>query len=76
MWGRTGGLEHFLLKCRKLEGKRRRDLLGDRNREENIIIGELLFSGEKIQEVKEMLGRMWRERGYIMRMMGQGWDRR
>ena len=69
-------LGHFLLRCQKLEGKRRRDLLGDRNREENIIIGELLFSGEKIQEVKEMLGRMWRERGYIMRMMGQGWDRR
>ena len=41
-----------------MDGKRRWDLLGDRNREENVIIGELLFSGERIQEVKEMLGRM------------------
>ena len=38
------------------------ELLGDRGREEKEIIGELLFSGERIQDVKDMLGRMWRER--------------
>ena len=57
-------LEHFILKCRKLEGKRKSDLLGDRGRESEVIIGELLFSGERTQEVKEMLGKMWREREY------------
>ena len=55
-------LEHFILKCSKLEGKRMIELLGDRGREEKEIIGELLFSGERIQDVKDMLGRMWRER--------------
>ena len=55
-------LEHFILKCSKLEGKRMVELLGDRGREEKEIIGELLFSGERIQDVKDMLGRMWRER--------------
>ena len=56
-----------------MEGKRRIDLLGNRGREDAEIIGELLFSGKRIQEVKEMLGRMWREREYILRMAGQGW---
>ena len=66
-------LGHFLLRCQKSEGKRRIDLLRDRGREDDEIIGELLFSGKRIQEVKEMLGSMWRERGYIIRMAGQGW---
>ena len=66
-------LGHFLLRCQKLEGKRRIDLLGNRGREDAEIIGELLFSGKRIQEVKEMLSRMWREREYILRMAGQGW---
>ena len=53
-------LGHFLLRCHKLEGKRRRELFGSLNRGDNEI--ELLFSGERIQEVKDMLGKMWRER--------------
>ena len=34
-------LGHFLLRCQKLEGKRRIDLLGNRGREDAEIIGEL-----------------------------------
>ena len=45
-------LGHFLLRCQKSEGKRRIDLLRDRGREDDEIIGELLFSGKRIQEVK------------------------
>ena len=67
---REKDLGYFLLRCQKLEGKRRSDQLG--GREDNVIIGELLFAGERIQEVKEMLRRMWRERGHIIRMLEQG----
>ena len=62
-------LGHFLLRCHKLEGKRRRELFGLPNREDDEIIGEMLFSGERIQEVKEMLGKMWRERERGRRIM-------
>ena len=57
-------LSHFILKCRKLEGKRNKELFGEG--EEEGVIGKLLFSGERIQDVKVMLGRMWREREYLL----------
>ena len=62
-------LGHFLLRCHKLEGKRRRELFGLPNRGDDEIIGEMLFSGERIQEIKEMLGKMWRERDLRRRIM-------
>ena len=34
--------------------------------EDEDVIGKLLFSGERIQDVKIMLGRMWRERDYLL----------
>ena len=57
-------LSHFILKCRKLERKRDRELFGEG--EEEVVIGKLLFSGERIQDVKVMLGRMWKEREYLL----------
>ena len=59
-------LEHFLLECPKL-GVCRDSVflnevggLGD-NREK---LGNLLFSGNRIEEVKTWLGKLWRERRF------------
>ena len=57
------------MRCHKLEGKRRRELFGLPNRGDDEIIGEMLFAGERIQEIKEMLGKMWRERDLRRRIM-------
>ena len=57
-------LEHFLLHCPGVGNKRRDDLIlevgGTGNDKE--IIGKILFNKNKIQEVKRMIGNMWRER--------------
>ena len=59
-------LEHFIMKCSKLEEFRRRDLIGEgRGRE---TLGKILFDKKRIGEVKTMLGKMWRERMYWLRI--------
>ena len=71
MWGRTGGFGTFPSEVFKIRCEKEGDLLGNRDREDKEIIGELLFSGERIQDVKDMLGRMWRERDYRLKIARQ-----
>ena len=59
-------LEHFIMKCSKLEGFRRRDLIGEGSGRETL--GKILFDKKGIGEVKTMLGKLWRERMYWMRI--------
>ena len=59
-------LEHFILKCSKLEGFRRRDLIGEGSGRE--VLGRILFDKKRIGEVKTMLGKLWRERTYWLRI--------
>ena len=63
--GEKEDLGHFLLRCEKLESKRDRSLFTDG--EEIDRIGKFLFEKERIEEVKLMLGRMWREREIIIK---------
>ena len=71
-------LEHFLFVCPSLERVRDRELVGrgdwigcssDR-------IGNLLFNKARIEEVKILLGSLWRERTILLLMIqrrgGQG----
>ena len=51
-----------MLRCEKLESKRDRSLFTDG--EEIDRIRKFLFEKERIEEVKLMLGRMWRERDH------------
>ena len=55
-----------MLNCEKLESKRDRGLFTEG--EEVDKIGRFLFEKERIEEVKIMLGRMWREREVIRKM--------
>ena len=64
--GEKEDLGHFLLRCEKLEWRRDRRLFTEG--EEVDRIGRLLFEKEKIEEVKIMLGKMWREREVIRKM--------
>ena len=60
-------LGHFILRCPEMLGVRRRDLLeeigGEEEREQ---LGKLLFMESRIEEVKKMLGDMWRLRGCLI----------
>ena len=57
--GEKEDLGHFIIRCNKLNWFRNKDLMGV-GEEENIL-GKLLFDRDKMEEVKRMLGRMWRE---------------
>ena len=59
-------MEHFIIKCKKLEWFRRKELLGEG--EGRIILARFLFDRGKMGEVKDMLGKMWRERRYWLRV--------
>ena len=45
---------HFIIRCKKLDWFRDRDLVGVG--EEGVILGRLLFDRDKMEEVKRMLG--------------------
>ena len=60
-------LEHFLLKCVKLEGDRNREMLrrmGGADDEETL--GNLLFRGGDVGLVGEMILGMWKTRKYLI----------
>ena len=59
-----------MLKCHALEGKRKSNLFEG---EDDIMkLGSLLFSREKktVEELKVMLGGMWRERRRLRDLLG------
>ena len=59
-------LGHFMLRCRKLECVRNRELITQGTEIDRI--GRLLFDRENIEKVKRMIGRMWKEREYQKKM--------
>ena len=60
--GEREDLGHFVLRCEKLEWVRNRRLFTEGTEVDRL--GRLLFEKEKIEEVKRMLGKMWKERGF------------
>ena len=64
--GERENLGHFVIRCKKLDWFRNKDLVGVGGERE--VLGKLLFNNEKMEEVKKMLERMWRERGYWMKI--------
>ena len=64
-------LEHFLITCESLEGKRDRTLI-DRNRNEDIDewIGNILWKEKDMGKVKKMVGEMWQRRCVLRKRMG------
>ena len=63
--GEREDLSHFIIRCRKLDWFRNKDLVGEGGDKE--VLGRLLFTNENKEEVKAMLEKMWRERSYWMR---------
>ena len=63
----TEDLGHFILRCPELSGARREGLIrevgGQEDRER---LGRLLFTGGRVEEVREMLGSLWRLRSYLV----------
>ena len=55
-------LGHFMLRCKKLEWVRNRDLFTEGTEVDRL--GRLLFEKENIEKVKRMLGKMWKEREF------------
>ena len=56
-------LEHFVLKCRNLDGSREKNFIEkfkDMNNED--ILGNMLFNYENIETTKKMLENLWRDR--------------
>ena len=56
-------LEHFVLKCRNLDGSREKNFIEkfkDMNNED--ILGNMLFDYENIETTKKMLVNLWRDR--------------
>ena len=56
-------LEHFILKCKSLDGNREKKFLEkfkDMNNED--ILGNMLFNYEHIENTKKMLEGLWRDR--------------
>ena len=60
--GEKEDLGHFVLRCEKLEWVRNRGLFTEGTEVDRL--GRLLFEKENIEEVKRMLGRMWKEREF------------
>ena len=68
-------LAHFIMKCNILDGKRKNSLL--EGEESDVVrLGGLLFSTRKetVEELKKMLGEMWRERKRLRDLLGEGDD--
>ena len=61
--GEREDLRHFIIRCDKLKWFRDRGLIGEG--EERDVLGKMLFDRNNIEDVKKMLGRMWRERGVL-----------
>ena len=56
-------LEHFMLFCRGLDGKRDTHIINKHWNEDNINwLGGILFDNEEIEKVKQMLNNMWQKR--------------
>ena len=56
-------LQHFMLECRTLEEKRDQEIMikhWSPDKEE--MIGGIIFDGEKIEKVKNMIAKMWQKR--------------
>ncbi|CAL4078538.1 unnamed protein product, partial [Meganyctiphanes norvegica] len=56
-------LIHFLIECKELEESRNKELIKkfkDENKE--LMAGKILFEKDEIEEIKCMLGKMWRYR--------------
>ena len=64
-------LIHFMMKCNALEGKRKKTLFGE-GEDDIMKLGSLLFSRETktVEELKVMLGGMWRERRRLRDLLG------
>ena len=65
--GEWEDLMHFTLKCRGIEDKRNKELIGKMKGScDRETMGNLLFrtKGEDLEEVKKMLKRMWNARKY------------
>ena len=62
-------LEHFLLKCGRLETIRTQDIRLQKPHNENVneVIGEFLFTKDDINTKKEILKKMWQKRATIIK---------
>ena len=62
-------LEHFLIKCKRLEIERAQDIRLQKPLNENIneTIGEFLFTKEDIDKKKKLLKKMWQKRAAIIK---------
>ena len=61
-------MEHFILKCKKLEGKRDKEIIEklEKEKEENRL-SYLLFGIQKWDEVSKMIYKLWHLRKILLK---------
>ena len=65
-------LEHFVLRCGRLEGERDSGLLREmRGTDDRDTMSNLLFKGGMIMRAGEMIKKMWGKRKYLINRMGR-----
>ena len=65
-------LEHFVLRCERLEGERDAELLREmRGTDDKETLGNLLFKGGKVVRAGEMIKKLWGRRKYWINRLGR-----